>query len=474
MKPFLYLRLYTIILVYGCSFIIMTNNVPAVPPCGEPLAFYRGIPARSNGDNQFTEDSCEIPERGLYGLQYQCVEYVKRFYTEALGVDTSNWRNLNAVDYFENENAENLGLVAFMNGGDTPPAPDDIIVFAGSTRDSAGHIAIVMNVTQTAVNIIEQNWSTQGTAILELSENNGKYEVVRVGSSYTVLGWLRRTSNICNGSEVEFISFVEGDPGIPGDGVFLFIGTVEPIPPTMNFEPPELNPHFSLNGVINGVTVTIFPKEDIVPYFQQGNPLNLSPSFRLGFPTICGSSSFGFPNPSGQITFNGVTGFVYNLSQEFLENLVNNINESNPGCVTLDQLSFDSLGLLSYSIPFGYVVIPFDVNLDALAIGLGQNACPGEPFPEPPLASVVCSPSSWTATPGSSRKFTASGGSGNYFWSLNPPDENCDFTINDGGTSFTISCETEGDREVFVEDDNPETSSDTCVFRVRRPIFGEF
>jgi hypothetical protein len=182
----------------------------------------------------------------------------------------------------------------------------------------------------------------------------------------------------CIDSDVEFISFVEGDPGIPGDGVFHFIGTVEPIPPTMNFQPPELNPHFSLNGVINGVTVTIFPKEDIVPYFQQGNPLNLSPSFRLGFPTICGFSSFGFPNPSGQITFNGVTGFVYNLSQEFLESLVNNINESNPGCVTLDQLSFDSLGLLSYSIPFGYVVIPFDVNLDALAIGLGQNACPNE------------------------------------------------------------------------------------------------
>lgn len=192
------------------SLFVLTQGVLAAPPCGEPLDFYRDIPSRSNGIYHTTEISCD--GRGIYGLRYQCVEYIRRFYAEAFDIDTNAWR-FNAVDFFVN--AESLGLITFDNGGSSPPLQDDIIVFAGPKINSAGHIAIVTRVTSNSVHIIEQNWSTNGTDELELSEDNGTYRVIRSGSSYTVLGWLRKAVSITGGT------YFDRNFGLIGTG-FLF------------------------------------------------------------------------------------------------------------------------------------------------------------------------------------------------------------------------------------------------------------
>jgi len=158
------------------------------PPCGSVLATYRGVTTQSNGQDQFTDNSCL--GRGIYGLQFQCVEYVKRFYSQALSVDTSQWSG-DAIDYFAT--ASDKGLIAFSNGGGVAPAADDILVFDSS--GTLGHVAIVTSVTADAVTFIEQNWSYTGVASLTLNYQNGTYTIAdRItgkGRKFHVLGWLR-------------------------------------------------------------------------------------------------------------------------------------------------------------------------------------------------------------------------------------------------------------------------------------------
>jgi hypothetical protein len=106
----------------------------------------------------------------------------------ALSTDTSQWR-LNAIDFFAQ--ASNLGLLAFANSASSvPPAPDDIIVFGSTKNNSYGHVAIVTGVSGGSITCIEQNWSTTGTAALQLTQQDGFYTIQPRGS-YKILGWLR-------------------------------------------------------------------------------------------------------------------------------------------------------------------------------------------------------------------------------------------------------------------------------------------
>lgn len=175
---------------------VLPLEAGGIEPCGKPLsedAIYRGVEARSNGDDQRTVKSCERPEQGIYGLQYQCVEFIRRFYAE-LGVDTISWPRVDgAIDFFVDSYVDSMGLVKYINRESSiPPAPDDIIVFAGPETPTGrfGHVAIVTYVIDNHVNIIEQNASDTGIATLSLSENDGKFTIDHRGN-YEVLGWLR-------------------------------------------------------------------------------------------------------------------------------------------------------------------------------------------------------------------------------------------------------------------------------------------
>ena len=188
MKHLLYVALL-IVQFFACR-----NDLQAqVQPCGTVLSTYRNIPAKSNAGDGLKSCAGDLPsDKGTYGWQYQCVEYVKRFYAEALLANTSNWYG-NAVAYYAT--ATDKGLNEFPNDGSskTPPAPDDILVF--DSGDNFGHVAIVTNVTTNSIALIEQNWSSTGVAILSLANDNGSYSVgerfTSSGKKYHVLGWLR-------------------------------------------------------------------------------------------------------------------------------------------------------------------------------------------------------------------------------------------------------------------------------------------
>lgn len=89
------------------------------------------------------------------------------------------------------------GLIAFPNGGATPPLPDDIIVFSGG---GFGHVAIVKSVTSTQVQIIEENFNYAGVYTLSYSQRANSI-IPRPGAHgavFIVVGWLREAKTIHN------------------------------------------------------------------------------------------------------------------------------------------------------------------------------------------------------------------------------------------------------------------------------------
>lgn len=159
-------------------------------PVGSEIARYKKVPAYQNGDKVTQSHGKHYAKDGYYyGQKWQCVEYVKRFYHDALGHQMpSVWGN--ARDFFDpkvkhGELNPLRGLVQYHNGGTNNPKPDDLIVFRNG---SLGHVSIVTKVTHSTVEVIQQNVSGSPTSVYALIRKNGTYTV---GKDHKPAGWLR-------------------------------------------------------------------------------------------------------------------------------------------------------------------------------------------------------------------------------------------------------------------------------------------
>jgi CHAP domain len=144
---------------------------------------------------------------GEDGEQYQGVEFVRRFYREAVcpqgkcPVSTSHWygQHGDAQDFYPH--ASYFGLTAYSNGGTVAPQHDDIIGFSTAAGD-LGHVAIVQGIDTSAcagasaaqftVQLIEQNTSRPHQLTGQcLREATGKYAYTLNPRSLPIQGWLR-------------------------------------------------------------------------------------------------------------------------------------------------------------------------------------------------------------------------------------------------------------------------------------------
>jgi surface antigen len=161
-----------------------TGSVSQALSYGSYVGAFNGINAYSNGSNGYVS--------GVYsccGLQWQCVEFPNRYYSQKLGHKNLKGTG-NANTYFST--ASSKGLVAYANGGSTPPAVGDMLPSAGGPY---GHIALVREVGSNYIKVIHQNWSNDtrdSSKTLSMSVINGKYTVGPFSASYPVQGWMRR------------------------------------------------------------------------------------------------------------------------------------------------------------------------------------------------------------------------------------------------------------------------------------------
>lgn len=152
----------------------------------EVNVFYNGKNYKENHDKNYSKDGY------YYGYKWQCVEYVKRFYYEVKGHKMPDIYG-NAKDFFDNNTEQGKlnkkrGLIQYKNGENDKPKIDDLLVFADTTY---GHVAIVTEVGDNYIEIIQQNMGTSSRAKFKLECKGGKYFIV---GKKIPAGWLRKAN----------------------------------------------------------------------------------------------------------------------------------------------------------------------------------------------------------------------------------------------------------------------------------------
>lgn len=128
-----------------------------------------------------------------YGLKWQCVEFVKRYYALRLQhYMPDTWGN--AKDFYDNRLPdaaynESRALVQYANPSLKKPAVDDILVFDGTLTNRYGHIAIISAVYDDHIEIIQQNAGPNASTRehIDLDYRDGRWQVLH----RRAMGWLR-------------------------------------------------------------------------------------------------------------------------------------------------------------------------------------------------------------------------------------------------------------------------------------------
>lgn len=139
------------------------------------------------GERNLSEDGYNI------GLTYQCVEFVKRYYYKFYKHKMPDTYG-NAKDFFDADIKDGRlnsarNLLQYTNQSATKPQAGDLIVFDGHAGNPYGHVAIVSDVTDNEIEIIQQNPGPYASSRVRIGLLNiqGKYTVDRKST----LGWLR-------------------------------------------------------------------------------------------------------------------------------------------------------------------------------------------------------------------------------------------------------------------------------------------
>lgn len=163
-----------------------------------------------------------------------------------------------------------------------------------------------------------------------------------------------------------FISFVEGNPGLPGDGV-LISGAGGRFPGSFTLSRP-----LSIAEVGGGLTFTVFLPPSARPPSIGEQVFSFGIS-SLNRPAPCQSFVGVSTNYSiGKVQFNGVEGIFTNLSGELVAGYLGRINSIVPGC----NFSANELFITEVYLIGGTASTTINA-LDSVTICLGQNNYPG-------------------------------------------------------------------------------------------------
>lgn len=171
----------------------LTDN--QLPKVGDIIDRYNSVPVYYNGNNFSRVQGRNIAADGYnFGLKFQCVEFVKRYYYEALGHKMPNTYG-HAKDFFDKslpDRAMNKdrGLMQYRNVREYKPMVDDIIVYDAFPGNVFGHVAIISGLGEGWIEIIHQNMGKESRKKIKLVQ----FEQYWTIADYNVLGWLRKES----------------------------------------------------------------------------------------------------------------------------------------------------------------------------------------------------------------------------------------------------------------------------------------
>ena len=150
------------------------------------LVYYNGGVGHV-GKRNTSEDGYNI------GLNYQCVEFVKRYYYQYYHHQMPDSYG-NAKDFFDasvldGDINKKRDLMQCTNPSNYKPQVGDLVVFDGHIGNHYGHVAIVANVNANQVEIIQQNPGpfAPSRILVSLDSTSNGFKIQK----NRLLGWLR-------------------------------------------------------------------------------------------------------------------------------------------------------------------------------------------------------------------------------------------------------------------------------------------
>ncbi|MBW3520393.1 CHAP domain-containing protein [Flavobacterium sp. NKUCC04_CG] len=160
---------------------------------GQAIDSLKGVRVYYNGGvNHVGKRNLTVDNYNL-GLEYQCVEFVKRYYFERFQHRMPDSYG-NAKDFFDQQLADGevnkkRALLQFKNPSVLPPETDDLLVYSPTIWNRFGHVAIVAAVYTDSIEIIQQNPGPNAATRerYALRKFEGKWQI----DNSRIYGWLR-------------------------------------------------------------------------------------------------------------------------------------------------------------------------------------------------------------------------------------------------------------------------------------------
>ena len=116
-------------------------------------------------NNQSTDIPNFVSNKIYSGLQWQCIEYVRRWYILVLNLTFPSIKyaiDLWKIDYVNDPiTNKQYRFYSVPNGSNREPTPGDVLVFKPSRLYPYGHVAIITRLDKDAIYLAEQNMDTK-------------------------------------------------------------------------------------------------------------------------------------------------------------------------------------------------------------------------------------------------------------------------------------------------------------------------
>jgi glutathionylspermidine amidase/synthetase len=176
---------------------------------GEKISHLEDVPAYSNCNNSFQSgfnNFISYQNKKLFsGMQWQCVEYARRYLITKLGVTFDSVDGAEDVFALKTVESTDTGkkykFKTFKNNKNcriknNMPKVNDVIIWARNKSDTPyGHIAVILKIEGDQIYIGEQNWANNAwinpsySRIVTFKKYNNR--CIIVDGNYKILGWKR-------------------------------------------------------------------------------------------------------------------------------------------------------------------------------------------------------------------------------------------------------------------------------------------
>ena len=180
MKRFLFLSVGVLFLVFSSFFLSSYFfNIPFVYHYqGKQIDEFNGVSVFYNSSSSSVTGISHSTSGYEFGPKWQCVEFVRRYFFEVFDYSFPN-QNGNARDFYDSSlgdgelNSSN-GLIQCSNPSRYKPGIGEILIFDGFY----GHVGIISEVSDSYIDIVQQNVGLTTRSRYSLSFTNGSSQVL--------------------------------------------------------------------------------------------------------------------------------------------------------------------------------------------------------------------------------------------------------------------------------------------------------